>query len=817
MKKARSFFNKLLVLTLAALLVCQPLHIVKAAEETDFVILEGAEENYTYEDGILQITSGSVKVANRKETASDERIVISGSAVVTLAGVHIDTAQGAALEVDDHAGTDVTLILENDNTLISRKREKAGLHKSRGQSGGIDTGTLLIKGEGSLYAQGGARAAGIGAGGYHGDVANLTIESGTITAQSGDSDAAGIGASVYGSVFDLIISGGVIKAQGEPGIGACRLSGANNAYITGGFVIANSYNGQTPGGGIVSLDQGATYTVRGSQHLSEDFEIGKDSAMIVTKDSELIIEPDAALSVKGILYNNGTIKGTIINDGVIYNNGVIERNPEGVVHVNPYLEVRNGTYSGEAKPGQRVQVQAALAPAGQKFKRWKVMYGSVQLDDEQSMDTSFVMSDECVVIEAQYVLLEAKITTKEGVVTMYEDVNEAMMQWQEEGSTLTLLQPIEYSLFFFDLPDQGILDLGGNRLSMMEWDRAKTLYIKNGAITLDLQNQEIREQTTLSFENVALSTREEGEFIIDNQGTIKDEGGLVVADNITIIGNKINYRIDWDSDADGVVDDTTYVSEGTVPVHAAGEKQSDEHFSYVFTGWSPTLSKAERAMTYTARFEKIPHIVHVTLPDASAYDIVYEGDTTLAYGDTFAFTLRLKPGYHKSDAFQVTAQGQVLQPDASGVYRFRVFADSAIRISGVADITAPAASVQINPVRIDCYEVSIHAWDEGSGIRSIVYMISDKPLSDSELRKWKQWNSYTDPIVIDTAGTSIVYARIEDQEGNVTYVHSDAIRIETQTDSVQSGTFVPTFSLYLWSGVISALALFMTVKKRRKS
>lgn len=368
--------------------------------------------------------------------------MISGSAVVTLAGVHIDTAQGAALEVDDHAGTDVTLILENDNTFISRKSEKAGLHKSRGQSG--------------------------------------------------DSDAAGIGASVYGSVFDLVISCGVIKAQGEPGIGACRLSGANNAYITGGFVIANSYNGQTPGGGIVSLDQGATYTVRGSQHLSEDFEIGKDSAMIVTKDSELIIEPDAALSVKGILYNNGTINGTIINDGVIYNNGVIERNPDGVVHVNPYLEVRNGTYSGEAKPGQCVQVQAALAPAGQKFKRWKVMYGSVQLDDEQSMDTSFVMSDECVVIEAQYVLLEAKITTKDGVVTMYEDVNEAMMQWQEEGSTLTLLQPIEYSLFFFDLPDQGILDLGGNRLSMMEWDRAKTLYIKNGAIILDLQNQEIR-------------------------------------------------------------------------------------------------------------------------------------------------------------------------------------------------------------------------------------------------------------------------------------------------------------------------------------
>lgn len=445
------------------------------------------------------------------------------------------------------------------------------------------------------------------------------------------------------------------------------------------------------------------------------------------------------------------------------------------------------------------------------------MYGSVQLDDEQSMDTSFVMSDECVDIEAQYVLLEAKITTKEGVVTMYEDVNEAMMQWQEEGSTLTLLQPIEYSLFFFNLPDQGILDLGGNRLSMMEWDRAKTLYIKNGAIILDLQNQEICEQTTLSFENVALSTREEGEFIIDNQGTIKDEGGLVVADNITIIGNKINYRIDWDSDADGVVDDTTYVSEGTVPVHAAGEKQSDEHFSYVFTGWSPTLSKAERAMTYTARFEKIPHIVHVTLPDASAYDIVYEGDTTLAYGDTFAFTLRLKPGYHKSDAFQVTAQGQVLQPDASGVYRFRVFADTAIRISGVADITAPAASVQIDPVRIDRYEVSIHAWDEGSGIRSIVYMISDKPLSASELRKWKQWNSYTDPFVIDTAGTSIVYARVEDQEGNVTYVHSDVIRIETQTDSVQSDTSAPTSSLYLWSGIISALALFMTVKKRRKS
>lgn len=193
-----------------------------------------------------------------------------------------------------------------------------------------------------------------------------------------------------------------------------------------------------------------------------------------------------------------------------------------------------------------------------------------------------------------------------------------------------------------------------------------------------------------------MSTREEGEFIIDNQGTIKDEGGLVVTDNITIIGNKINYRIDWDSDADGVVDDTTYVSEGTVPVHAAGEKQSDEHFSYVFAGWSPTLSKAERAMTYTARFEKIPHIVHVTLPDTSAYDIVYGGDTTLAYGDTFAFTLRLKPGYHKSDAFQVTAQGQCFSPMHPGCI---------VSVSLRLPPSASAASLTSQPRRHRCRSI----------------------------------------------------------------------------------------------------------------
>lgn len=151
----------------------------------------------------------------------------------------------------------------------------------------------------------------------------------------------------------------MIKAQGEPGIGACRLSGANNAYITGGFVIANSYNGQTPGGGIVSLDQGATYTVRGSQHLSEDFEIGKDSAMIVTKDSELIIEPDAALSVKGILYNNGTIKGTIINDGVIYNNGVDRTKPGG----------RRSCQSVSGSQKRYLQRRSKAGPAGSSAGR----------------------------------------------------------------------------------------------------------------------------------------------------------------------------------------------------------------------------------------------------------------------------------------------------------------------------------------------------------------------------------------------------------------------------------------------------------------
>ena len=73
------------------------------------------------------------------------------------------------MEIDDTSATAVTLILENENTLISQCNKKAGLHKSRGQSGGSNTSTLVIKGDGTLTAQG-KDAAGIGAGDYHGDV-----------------------------------------------------------------------------------------------------------------------------------------------------------------------------------------------------------------------------------------------------------------------------------------------------------------------------------------------------------------------------------------------------------------------------------------------------------------------------------------------------------------------------------------------------------------------------------------------------------------------------------------------------------------------
>ena len=156
-------------------------------------------------------------------------------------------------------------------------------------------------------------------------------------------------------------------------------------------------------------------------------------------------------------------------------------------------------------------------------------------------------------------------------------------------------------------------------------------------------------------------------------------------------GNEVMYQIDWDTDGDGTVDDTTYVACGEIPSHADGSQTGDAQYSYSFTGWTPTLTAVTGTATYTAQFTQSVNSYEVTVPSDPGYSVAYTGNTTLEYGSTFTFTVDIAHGYYKTSSFAVKANGSSLTPDTDGNYTVQVLEDTQITIEGVAQEAALAA------------------------------------------------------------------------------------------------------------------------------
>ena len=216
-------------------------------------------DNEAQQSGNLYITTDGGRTTNT--------LTIEGgttAAKVTLHNVNID-ASGAAVSVSG----DVELIISGTNTLQSGWGH-AGVEKAD------DNGTLTISGSGTLNAYGGESGAGIGSGSQKG-CSNIEIESGIINAHGGQwgagigsgnvgnrpgvlggsyitinggdvtayggSEAAGIGGGFKGNGKDITINGGTVHAESGGGsgpvaaIGGGRVSGkGENIQITGGNV-----------------------------------------------------------------------------------------------------------------------------------------------------------------------------------------------------------------------------------------------------------------------------------------------------------------------------------------------------------------------------------------------------------------------------------------------------------------------------------------------------------------------------------------------------------------------------------------------------
>ena len=227
-------------------------------------------ETWDIEKGDITVKAGKTGndvTQNNETTYGDTGTVITGKSdkntvtieakdegdkvEVTLKDVNIDASSGNEAAVSVTGKGDTNIELDGDNELKSG-RSHAGLEHNKTDTSGKLT-IQDVGNDGSLDATGGRGGAGIG-GGMSKD-GQATITGGTITANGGML-ASGIGGgagsrSSSGKIIgsgDVEITGGTITATGNSGgagIGG-GLSGDGNVRISGGTIISAVSDGSNP-------------------------------------------------------------------------------------------------------------------------------------------------------------------------------------------------------------------------------------------------------------------------------------------------------------------------------------------------------------------------------------------------------------------------------------------------------------------------------------------------------------------------------------------------------------------------------------------
>ena len=317
-------------------------------------------DNEAQQSGNLYITTDGGQTTNTLTIQGGD----STAAKVTLSNVNIN-ASGAAVSVSGN----VELIIAGTNTNTLRSgTDHAGVEKAD------DNGTLTISGSGTLNAYGGESGAGIGSGSQKG-CSNIVIESGTINAHGGQwgagigsgnvgnrpgvlggsnitindgdvtayggSEAAGIGGGFKGNGKDITINGGTVHAESGGGenvaaIGGGRVNGVGeNIQITGGNVTLKTVddddiyigNGQQEAEIDTSKLLGTiTKLNRYDEQVDEivqDFKITINDKPVTRKNYEDILG-------NGTLYYDIEEKILKLNDGQFINGALTITAPEDV-------------------------------------------------------------------------------------------------------------------------------------------------------------------------------------------------------------------------------------------------------------------------------------------------------------------------------------------------------------------------------------------------------------------------------------------------------------------------------------------------------
>lgn len=204
---------------------------------------------------------------------------------------------------------------------------------------------------------------------------------------------------------------------------------------------------------------------------------------------------------------------------------------------------------------------------------------------------------------------------------------------------------------------------------------------------------------------------------------------------------------------------------------------------------------------YYASSEKEVYIangqeIKVNVPASQVGYTLNVSNTVVDYNESSTLTFKLNKGYSKTTDFAVKVNGETVQLNNNNQYTIKnIQKDTNITVEGVADITAPDTEIKVsnktwksilNKITFGLFfketqKAEITATDEGSGVNKYYYYVdksgSEKSLTEKQLQAvdWKEGESVT----FSEDSNYVIYAKVIDKAGNIKYVSTDGIVIDT--------------------------------------
>ncbi|MCL2019466.1 MAG: leucine-rich repeat protein [Oscillospiraceae bacterium] len=277
-----------------------------------------------------------------------------------------------------------------------------------------------------------------------------------------------------------------------------------------------------------------------------------------------------------------------------------------------------------------------------------------------------------------------------------------------------------------------------------------------------------------------------------------------VRENVTLYAKWINYTITATASP---TTGGTVSGGGSFAPNASVALTATPNNGYSFDGWYESGTKITNAgATYT--FTATANRTLQARFTSNTYDITYNlnsgtGDTTGNY--TYATGLTLPTptrdgytfgGWFDNEDFTGTAVTAISATDTGDKEFWAKWADTIsptgeITISG-QPFTSYDATVEFNLFFDSPQTVTIEGEDAGSGVKTIEYQIRTTAFTDEdEAKDDDNWILYDDTKkpTLPQKSKGIVYARITDNNGNVTVISSTGLVVYTDMPQTISGVY----------------------------